>query len=410
MTLGVGVGTIPPSSNETSGPTGKVKDMARRRYQRGCLRKEGDRWTIRYREDVLTATGEVVRRMRNRTIGLVADLPTERAARRAADAFLLKLNATAHRPGMVITFGDFAERWRAAALPTLKLTTQRVSAGQLDGYLIPAFGRLPLERITPEIVQGLVVQLAGKLRRHTILNILGTLSSIVNTARKWGYIVAEYSRDALTIPRDSTPARRPHFTHEQVHSIIEAADEPWRTLFATFAATGMRGAEVLALTLDDIDFAGSRILVRRSTQSGVMQLPKSERSVRTLPLPSELAWVLKGYIDRHYRPNPMRLLWCSGEGNPLWLDHVRERRLWPILDALGIPRCGFHAFRRTNGTTFASAGAPVKVAQEQLGHADPRVTLAIYQQVVDVEHRKAAGKVARILLPTCYSEERNALM
>lgn len=169
------------------------------------------------------------------------------------------------------------------------------------------------------------------------------------------------------------------------------------------------------LPIDDVVEAhviegGARIFVRRSTQSGVMQLPKSARSTRTLPLPDELAPILRAHIEQRYMDNPNRLLFCSGAGNPLWLDHVRERRLWPILDELGIPRCGFHAFRHTNGSVFASTGAPVKVAQEHLGHTDPRVTLEIYTHVINADHRKAAGKVARVLLPACYLGEVNELV
>jgi integrase len=383
--------------------------MARRRFQRGCLRQEGERWTLRYREDVVLDSGAIERRLVNRTVGLVADLPTQRAARRAADALLQKINSTAYRPGVVITFAAFADRWRSTALPALKPTTQRVAEGQLRNYLIPALGSLPLERITPEIVQGMIVQLRGKVRRHTILNILGTLSSIISTARKWGYVTVEVSRKSLTIPRDAQPRHRPRFTDAQARAIITAAAEPWRTLFAVFAVTGMRGAEVLALQIDDLDFEGQRIFVRRTTQNGVMQLPKTATSTRTLPMPEGLAWVLGEYLAKHHRPNPQGLLFCSSEGKPLWLDHVRERRLWPILDQFGIPRCGFHAFRRGCGTLLASIGAPVKVAQGHLGHSDPRVTLEIYTQVVDEDHRKAAASLDRVLLPSCYLEGHNAV-
>lgn len=397
------------NSNGTAGQTGKVTDLARRRFQRGCLRKEGIRWTLRYREDMVLDSGLIERRMVNRTVGLVADLPTQRVARRAADALLQKLNSTAYRPGIVITFAEFAERWKATTLPALKPTTQRVAEGQLRRYLIPALGKLSLERITPEIVQGMIVQLSGKVRHHTILNILGTLSSITSTARKWGYVTVEVNRKSLTIPRDAEPHHRPRFTDVQARAIIASADEPWRTLFAVFAVTGMRGAEVLGLGVDDIDFEGSRIFVRRSTQNGIMQLPKTRTSTRTLPMPEGLSWMLGAFLAKHHRPNPNGLLFCSTEGNPLWLDHVRERRLWPILDRLGITRCGFHAFRRGCGTLLASVGAPVKVAQGQLGHSDPRVTLEIYTQVVDADHRKAAASVDRVLLPGCYLEGHKAL-
>jgi site-specific recombinase XerD len=74
-----------------------------------------------------------------------------------------------------------------------------------------------------------------------------------------------------------------------------------------------------------------------------------------------------------------------------------ECRLWPILDALKIPRCGLHAFRHTHSSMLVESGAPVSVAQAQLSHADPRVTLGIYSHVIGDSQRRALEKVAGIL-------------
>ena len=74
-------------------------------------------------------------------------------------------------------------------------------------------------------------------------------------------------------------------------------------------------------------------------------------------------------------------------------------RLWPILDALSIPRCGMHAFRHGHGTLMHSSGASLKVTQAQLRHADSSTTSRYYLHVVDSEQRDAAEKVAQILCP-----------
>jgi integrase len=42
-------------------------------------------------------------------------------------------------------------------------------------------------------------------------------------------------------------------------------------------------------------------------------------------------------------------------------------------------------------------GAPASVAQGQLGHADPSVTLGIYSHVIGDSQRRAVEKVAGIL-------------
>jgi integrase len=52
--------------------------------------------------------------------------------------------------------------------------------------------------------------------------------------------------------------------------------------------------------------------------------------------------------------------------------------LWPILDALKIPRCGLYPFRHKRSSMLVESGAPISVAPAQLGDADPSVTLGIY--------------------------------
>jgi integrase len=44
------------------------------------------------------------------------------------------------------------------------------------------------------------------------------------------------------------------FTREQATLTIEGAQEPFRTLFALAWMTGLRAGELLALTLDDLNF------------------------------------------------------------------------------------------------------------------------------------------------------------
>jgi integrase len=62
---------------------------------------------------------------------------------------------------------------------------------------------------------------------------------------------------------------------------------------------------------------------------------------------------------------------------------VVKRKLYPsaLLDSLGIPRGGLHAFRHTNSTLMDRLGVPPKVRQQRLGHSDPSLTLGVYTHV-----------------------------
>jgi integrase len=166
-----------------------------------------------------------------------------------------------------------------------KIATAKVMTSHLHFHLVPAFGRMRLDEIGQEQVQMFVGKLAKGRSRPTILNVLGTLASVLNMARKWGYAVAGFRQCDLVIPcsKPSKPGR--FFTPEQTRSILALASEPWHTVFALAAMTGLRPGEVLGLSIDDLDFEQRLIFVRRSAWYSHLISPKSARSVATVPMP-----------------------------------------------------------------------------------------------------------------------------
>ncbi len=371
-----------------------------RRHWVGTLFSRGKRtkvWVGQWREDVIEV-GNVKRVLRKAVIGTLAELPTRKLARRRFDMLLARVNAPSYRPGKVADFAGFGALWRDRVLRLQKSSTARAAESHLRRYLLPRFGAMKLEHIGQEQVQAFVSDVAYKLSRHTLLNILGTFGSILRTAKQWGYLVGEVQAGELTFPHKA-PKRQPrYFTAEQARQIISGAEEPWRTFFTLAAMSGARAGELLGLQVDDLDFQRRVIHIRRSAWYGKVQTPKSAASVRTIPMPEPLAKVLLDYLQS-WKPNPGQFLFVTRNNRPPSSNKVVQYQLWPILDRLGIPRCGLHAFRHTASSLLIAEGAPATVAQAQLGHSDPRITLGIYSHVVDTQHRQYAERVAQILIP-----------
>ena len=95
----------------------------------------------------------------------------------------------------------------------------------------------------------------------------------------------------------------------------------------------------------------------------------------------------------------MRLLFMNRRGRPFNANKVRTLGLHPVLKKLGIPLGGLHAFRHTHSSLLLDVGAPPTVAQAQLRHSDPRITLGIYGHVVGDAQRNAVERVAQLLRP-----------
>jgi integrase len=381
--------------------------MARKRYQHGRVFLKGkkkEKWVGRYREDVADITGTTKRIRRSVILGTKRELPTKRLAERRLAAILARINCLDYRPGRAATFGEFIERWKTEVLTTQKPSSARAVRSHLKCYIIPEVGKLRLDQFGVENQQRFITRMPERstdkvVSRKTILNVVATISTILTTARNWGYSCEQIDMKKLRLPPRGVASEARHFTIEQVQRILSVAGEPWRTLFCICTLDGLRAGEALGLQWGDIDLEQRILHIRRTAWYGKMQTPKTRESETTLPIPQVLAAILKNYRTE-WKSNPDEFLFVTRNERPPSSNNVVEHRLWPILDALEIPRCGLHAFRHTHTALLLDSGATPKVAQRQLRHADARTTLQIYGHVVGEAHREAVEKVASIVDPS----------
>ena len=393
-------GTVSTEAIESSSNGGS---MARKRYQKGSvyLCGKNQMWYGRYRDDVISPDGKTSRVRRNVSLGSKRELPTKRLAERRMDAILARINGLDYKATRISTFEEFVGRWKAEVLTTQKPSSARAVRSHLKCYIIPELGKLRLDQFGVENQQMFITRMPERatekaISQKTVLNVLGTLSTILTTARDWGYNCEQIDVSKLRLPPREARYEAPHFTIEQLNRILAIAEEPWRTLFFILTMDGLRAGEVLGLQWHDIDLDGRLLHVRRSAWYGQLQTTKSKASETVLPIPQPLIDVLREYRTQ-WKPNPQGFLFVTRNGRPPSSNKVVEYHLWTILDALGIPRCGLHAFRHSHTSLLLHSGATPKVVQTQLRHSDARTTLEIYGHVVGDAQREAVEKVASYL-------------
>lgn len=379
-----------------SGVSEQGGSLARKRYQTGNLYLKGESWVGRWRVDVVLSDGSQRRIRRARVIGTLKEYPTKRLARRRFENLLAEVNASDYRPGRVASLAEFVQRWRADVLSHHKAATVTAAESHLRSHILPELGALRLEEITSEVQQRFVTHLSAHLTRKTVSNILSTLSGILGTAKRWGYTCTGVNFETLTLPEGGERVEARFFTPAESRRILASTPEPYATAFEVAALTAMRPGELFGLKVTDLDFDRCLISIRRSARYSKLQAPKTNASARVVPMPERLATRLRSYVDA-LPENSAGLLFATRKGTPLCANNVVQRFLWPVLDRLGIPRCGLKAFRHAHSSLLVETGAPMTVAQKQLGHKDARVTLGIYSHVIGDSQRRAVEKVAEVL-------------
>jgi integrase len=128
--------------------------------------------------------------------------------------------------------------------------------------------------------------------------------------------------------------------------------------------------------------------VRESVYEGKFQSPKTLRSRRTIPIgPQAISWLKEHRRLRATRTALDDLVFGNRNGQPLRESKLLQKILQPAAKAAGLGRVTWHQFRHIHSSLLNDLRVPVKIAQEQLGHASIATTLNIYTHVVDASPR-----------------------
>jgi integrase len=271
-----------------------------------------------------------------------------------------------------VTFADAAAEW----LRYVEVDRQR-KPSTIAGYqaivraqLLPAFGDMPIEAVTTEVIEHWLASLSGAASSKTKALVL--LHGILKRARKlWG--LSENAAAEVEKPSLRRTGEIQVYSPEEIWALVRAAaSEQDAAIYLTAAFTGLRLGELLALCWRDVDFAGSLVRVRASYAAGALTSPKSGK-VRSVPLAPDVASVLAQLGQRPNWTGDDDLVFVGEAGGYLDGSALR-RRYKTALAAAGLRPLRFHDLRHTFGTRMI-AKADIRRVQEWMGHADVQTTM-----------------------------------
>ena len=158
--------------------------MVRRRFQKGCFVKEKDgRFYSMFYADFDGKTKLV-----KKFIGHSRDL-SERAARRQHALTMEKVNHERGSSAPILkgqTFQDAVNKWRTAVAPNLAPGTVRQRESYLRTHIVPRFGKAGLEEMDVHAIQQFATDLRNTLSHKSVVNILGSVFTILAYGEKCG--------------------------------------------------------------------------------------------------------------------------------------------------------------------------------------------------------------------------------
>jgi integrase len=300
-----------------------------------------------------------------------------------------------------LTLGDWLLHWieeravRKGLRPTT-LRNYRVYVGHLEPLL-----RTPLPRLHALQLRALFQEL-GDLspshRRHIYQFLRAALRDAVRSD-----LIPSNPMDAVDPPEGGAvrPARA--WTPEEVARFLEAArGHRLYALFALMLATGLRIGEALALRWENWD--GERLWIRHTLRrDGTLGPPKTPGSEGYLYLDPQTQALLSEWQARLKEEQAQAqdweehgLVFPSSRGTPLQYRNVM--RAFKELQAKAkVSPLNLHGLRHTYTTLALRAGLPPKVVAARLRHRDVKLTLQVYQQLMDEDLREGAVPLDTLL-------------
>lgn len=379
---------------------------------RGYTVKKGKQYYAVVYEGIDPATGKERRRW-------IPGGPKKGDAEKLLTELVKRSNDGFRTPADKITFGEYVtERWLPLQAARLRPSTFDSYRKNLELHVIPAIGRIPLQRLEPEDLDTLYAKLLGSGRRDgkgglsvkTVRSIHLVIHKALKDALRKGSVVRNVA-DAADPPKLSS-AKRPEikvWTAEELRAFLDLiGSHRLHPAFHLSSHTGMRRGEILGLRWSDVDFDAARLSVRHAVISVDYKIHLSDVKTgsgrRTIDLDDETLAVLRRWRKQQAEERLAiggarrtdDLVFCHPDGRPIHPD-VFSQVFDRAVARSGLPVITLHDLRHTHATLLLKAGVPVKVVSERLGHASPAFTMSVYQHVIPGMQAEAAAIFAQAI-------------
>ena len=289
---------------------------------------------------------------------------------------------------------QYGEILAALGNPGIEALDRLVSSGEV---LRPDRGRYVAARMSEPDRPNV----PGNVIARTVVTMLVVLSSALDDAMREGLVARNVAR---LVKRPSVDDHEmSSWTPEQAGLFREHVRDERLLACWLLTLAGLRRSEVLGLRWSDVDLNAGTVTVAQGRvvvegQGTVTGDPKSKRSRRALPMPTDVLAALRAFkvqqaserLALGERYPDTGFVAVNEVGSPI-RPETYSAEFARLTNAAGVPAIRLHDVRHTAAAMLLDSGTTLSATAKWLGH-DPAITLRVYGHVYD-EALAAAGDV-----------------
>lgn len=337
--------------------------------------------------------------------------------KKAAEAEIRRLQNEADKGVVVkkqksnITFAEFADIWFDYYKATSGCKQSSINTRQISlAALKKQFGAVKIGSLTKLGYEKMLVELDKQYAKSTLDSMCGVMHMIFEYAVECNLLAANPAlnakkpKKAKTIDDiDDGDIEEQYLSRSELMHLLAVIKDSgilqYYALFRLLAFSGMRIGEALGLEVSRIDFATSKIKIRRTcctpnnrTRDFYLQTPKTGTSIRDIDIDAETMSILRLWVFEQRQSKILkRDIWYDDydfvftsqtyPGYPLLYStaNYKFKRYLKVagLDSSNSP----HILRHTHASLLAESGAALEQIQERLGHTNDDITRKIYLHI-----------------------------
>lgn len=259
----------------------------------------------------------------------------------------------------------------------------------IDTHIIPYFGQRTMDSITPADIIKWQSTIIEKGYKPTYQRMVSNQLTALFTHAQNIYDLKNNPCKKVKKMGKADADKLSFWTKSEYDKFISSIpkDNMYYMIFQILFWTGCREGELLALTINDIDFEEGTINIDktyfRANRQDMITEPKTEGSVRVITIPEFLKLELQNYIERLYDyPKDARIFSITAR--------AVQKKLKAQSEQAGVPSIRVHDLRHSHVAFLINEGVQPLLIKERLGHKDIKITMNTYGHLYPNQQKAVA--------------------